>query len=256
MFKQIKLKLAARRVDKAKKTAPRAKKPATTKPVGFWAKLWAIISWPIRVIGRALTAFWQWVRCLDLIGLINLTLLVAIIVLFSMLILDLVGCRKRTVVVVAAEPVQTATAQKITEKPNTSIKVAEKTDNVKVYESKVAHEKITLPLKKKATSCQSDKIAAVRSGNPVMHGTIIIDGELPGEKLSYGVRVNGNVYLQNMRRYTLPCNVYIDGDLYLRNVGMLKFCGGFTVTGNIYVTPNSSFGPIPGTARLGGQVIL
>ena len=59
-----------------------------------------------------------------------------------------------------------------------------------------------------------------------------------------------------MRKYVLPCGIRIEGDLFLRDMGLLQFAGEFTVTGNIYVTPTSSFGPIPGTARIGGQVIL
>ena len=59
-----------------------------------------------------------------------------------------------------------------------------------------------------------------------------------------------------MQKYTLPCNINIEGNLFLRDMGMLQFCGAFTVKGNIYVSPRSSFGPLPKTARLGGQVIL
>jgi hypothetical protein len=39
-------------------------------------------------------------------------------------------------------------------------------------------------------------------------------------------------------------------------MGLLQFCGDFVVTGNIYVSPRSSFGPIPKTARIGGYVVL
>ena len=44
--------------------------------------------------------------------------------------------------------------------------------------------------------------------------------------------------------------------MFVRDVNKLQFCGDFEITGNIYVTPTSSFGPIPRSARLGGQVIL
>ena len=71
-----------------------------------------------------------------------------------------------------------------------------------------------------------------------------------------GAHIQGDLYIQDMRKYTLPCDIVIDGNLFLRDVNMLNFCGDFTVRGNIYVSPRSSFGPVPSTARIGGQVIL
>jgi hypothetical protein len=75
--------------------------------------------------------------------------------------------------------------------------------------------------------------------------------------------VNGNLILQNLRIYTLPCGTRIDGDLLLRNVHQLRFCvsdqaniQSFAIRGNIYVSSNSSFGPLPKNAHLGGQVIF
>ena len=65
-----------------------------------------------------------------------------------------------------------------------------------------------------------------------------------------------SLYIQHMRKYVLPRGIQIEGNLFLRDMGLLEFAGEFTVTGNIYVTPNSSFGPIPSNARIGGQVIL
>ena len=59
-----------------------------------------------------------------------------------------------------------------------------------------------------------------------------------------------------MRKYTLPCDAKIRGNLFIRNVDKLSFCGQFSVKGNIYVSKQSSFGPIPRNANIGGQVIL
>ena len=87
-------------------------------------------------------------------------------------------------------------------------------------------------------------------------GDVIIDSRGAGAMLQNGAQVNGNLYLQNMRKYTLPCDIRINGNLFLRDVNMLQFCGDFVVTGNIYVSPRSSFGPIPKTARVGGHVVL
>ncbi|MFQ6739611.1 MAG: hypothetical protein ACLRFJ_03015, partial [Alphaproteobacteria bacterium] len=69
-------------------------------------------------------------------------------------------------------------------------------------------------------------------------------------------KIYGNLYLQNMRKYVLPCNVTVNGNIFLRDLNMLQFCGKFNVTGNIYVSPRSSFGPLPCDAHIGGQIIL
>ena len=247
MFKQLKLRLASRRIEKNKteNTDNAAKKP------GFWAIAGAVASWPFRMIGRGLNAFWQWVRCIDMIGLTNSTLLVAIIVLFSMLIIDVYNCSKKTVVLVPTEskPEVVAQVPEATVKPKKS---------VKAKPAKIVRKTITLPIKKTAVTPKpgADNIEIVEHKAPIMHGDIIIDGEFPGAKVSQATKINGNLYLQNMRKYTLPCGLRIDGDLFLRNVAMLQFCGDFVVTGDIYVTRNSSFGPIPRTARVGGQIIF
>ena len=248
MFKELKLKIAARRVERSQQMK-NSKKANPAKKTGFWATVWNIISWPFRAIARLVKNIWQWIRCIDLIGLVNLTLLVAIIVLFSMLIIDMCGCRKKTVVLVAAESTQVNVSEKsdVTEKPIIT--------QVRITDEKF-EKPITLPLKKIVNNgIKSDKIKTAQKKQE-LYGPVIVDGEYPETRLSANASVKGNVYLQNMRRYTLPCDIRIEGDLFLRNVDMLKFCGDFVVTGNIYVSKKSSFGPIPRTARLGGQVIL
>ncbi|MDR0803681.1 MAG: hypothetical protein LBO08_01140 [Rickettsiales bacterium] len=89
-------------------------------------------------------------------------------------------------------------------------------------------------------------------------GDVIIDGEEFGSRNRLGQcdKISGNLILQNMHKYTLPCGIVVDGDLIIRNLGLVRFCGEFTITGNIRVAPRSSFGPLPSNARLGGQVIL
>jgi hypothetical protein len=170
--------------------------------------------------------------------------------LFSVLIIDITNCGKKNVVLVATETVPVKIVKTAAEN---RIKAEDK--NIR---SARAAQTITLPLKKTAMHCVKKPIAAtaVRK-NYVVNGNVFVDGEFPGEdKLYCGAKINGNLYLQNMRRYTLPCDTVIQGNLFLRNVEMLRFCGSFTVTGNIYVSHHSSFGPIPPTARIGGQIIL
>ena len=87
-------------------------------------------------------------------------------------------------------------------------------------------------------------------------GDVIIESRGESAAIKNGAHIHGNLYLQRMHKYVLPCGVVIDGNLFLRDLHLLQFCGEFTVRGNIYVSPTSSFGPIPCNARIGGQVIL
>ncbi|MDR1337865.1 MAG: polymer-forming cytoskeletal protein [Rickettsiales bacterium] len=247
MFRRLKIKIAARRIAKARKRAKTAGKPT------FWAKVSNIMSRPFRMFAARMGRVWSWIRSIDLIGLVNLTLLLAIIVLFSILIINIIGCGRKTIVLVADEPIPvTIVDTNANAEPRNPAKV--------ITKPKPSSGTITLPLKKAAKACRPSVAAkpAKRVAKTfVINGNLFIDGEFPGEvRLSRGAKIRGNLYLQNMRRYTLPCDMVIEGDLFLRNIGMLKFCGAFTVKGNIYVSRNSSFGPIPATARVAGQVIL
>lgn len=253
MFEKLKVKWAARRMNKGKAKKSPAKKKAVKK-TGFWSRVWKIICMPFKWVWKQCKRVWAWIKTINLIGLINLTLLIAIIVLFTMLIIDVMGCRKQSAIVVVQKPVQTE--QVVTIDLDRAYAQSEK----KIRESARA---VTLPIKEEVKTNASDckpatevKTVTCGTASGKFHGDMIIDGFYPGESLSCGQRVRGNVYLQNMRKYTLPCNTVIEGNLLLRNVDMVKFCGTFTVTGNIYVHRNSSFGPIPKTARIGGQVIL
>lgn len=263
MFKELKMKIAARRVERKKARLDAAKKSRNSKKPqqSFWAKTWFYICKPFQAIWRGLKNLWAWIRSLDLIGLVNLTLLSAIIVLFSMLIIDMVGCNKKPVVIIARNDMTTIEAEPVKVKP------APKPHEL---EKQVAAKPAPLPLKKDAATrkfidapinvakvekCTVAERQTARVRN-TMYGDVIIDSRGAATMLKAGDVVKGNLYLQNMRKYTLPCDMRIEGNLFLRDMGMLQFCGDFTVTGNIYVSPRSSFGPIPRTARLGGQVIL
>ncbi|MCL2629350.1 MAG: hypothetical protein FWD33_01505 [Alphaproteobacteria bacterium] len=75
------------------------------------------------------------------------------------------------------------------------------------------------------------------------------------KKLPAMSQVKGNLYIQNMNAYTIPCGTKVQGDLIVRNVRKLDFCGCFEVKGNVYVGRGVSFGPLPKGARIGGQII-
>ncbi len=229
-----------------KKAARKLQRTRTVKKNlcnSFWKKFWSIVCWPFKQIATIMRKIWTWVCGLDLIGVLNMALLVAIIVLFSMLIMDLIGCKTQEIVVVS-EPIPVVTENKKLEKPVRAVLPISQnnTETVNV----VPVQKSEVEIVKKQTAKQNKKLM----------GDVIIDSRGAGAILQKDYQVNGNLYLQNMRKYTLPCNVRINGNLFLRDVNMLQFCGEFVVTGNIYVSPRSSFGPLPKNARIGGHVVL
>lgn len=242
MFKELKLKIAARRVERKK---ARKNVRNTRRNNSVWRRIWNAICWPFRLIGRAIRKLWAWIRSIDLIGLVNLTLLVAIIVLFSMLIIDICGCRREQVVVIGDAPAiavqgpRNAASAKMQDKPALPLRRDAKTRKF-----------VDTPIYVATTR---SKVAPTHQ---TIQGSVTIDRNPDSPLLSEDVHIYGDLYLQHMRKYTLPCGTVVYGNLFLRDVDMLQFCGDFTVTGNIYVSPRSSFGPIPRTARLGGQVIL
>lgn len=250
MSKEQKIKGATKRVQ--------ANKKETNKT--FWNRFWNIVCKPFKLLARGLKQLWQWLCGLNIIGLANTTLLVAIIVLFTMLIIDYKKCNHKAVVIVRDDVVQTEVLPSDTKNKRNVIsrpvkpitKTLPMAYNKKTREHK--HEPINIvPVKPCPNMIR--QIAAVKDENKIM-GDAVIDGRNTASLIKHGTKIHGNLYLQNMRKYTLPCGVRINGNLFLRDVNMLQFCGEFTVTGNIYVSPRSSFGPIPATARLGGHVIL
>lgn len=255
MFKALKMKLAARRMERKnqRKTAKKSNRKSSAR-VSFWNRMWDIIKKPFIAIGRWFRAFWNWVRSFDLIGLVNTTLLVAIIVLFSMLIMDIIGCNKKPVVIIAENDITQQVSN--TEKPRIV-----RTRDVKKVSSLPVHRdenRQFIDNTIEVAQVKPDEVAIKQTArvNNIMYGDVIIDSRGAAKMLKSGDVIKGNLYLQNMRKYILPRGVRIEGNLFLRNMGLLQFAGEFTVTGDIYVTPTSSFGPLPGTARIGGQVIL
>lgn len=243
MQKGKKIKAATRRVAASNNRTTRQ-----TKRQKFWTRVWGIICYPFRMLWHGMRRAWQWIRTIDLIGLVNVTLLVAIIVMFSVLILDILKFKKAQFIVVPAQTVEmpSVTPRKISVRPQTRALPIKYDETGKMKTEPVQVVKTPVPTAKVA----QDKYTKT------MYGDIIIDNRGDGKILHNGTHIQGNVYLQNMRKYTLPCDIRIDGNLFLRDLNMLQFCGDFTVTGNIYVSPRSSFGPIPRTARLGGRVVL
>ncbi len=259
MFKELKMKIAARRIER--KNARTEKKKSVTgenTPKTITERIKFAFNKLIAFAKSRLNHIWQWIRCIDLIGLVNLTLLVAIIVLFSMLIIDILNCRNVSKVINTpnVEQIEITTQTHphvivrpvVKQKSNTIV-----TNNtLPIHRDSVTRKYTDTPISIRAQNTDQQKI--YRNTSNLINGDIVVDRN--NATLKNNDHITGHLYLQNMRKYTLPCNIVIDGDLYLRDVTMLQFCGDFIIRGNIYVSPRSSFGPIPRTARLGGQVIL
>ena len=238
-------------------------------------KIWQGICWVGRKIWDLLCSFWNWVSGINLVALLNLALLISIIVLFSLLIMDLrkganasdtdvLVQKTETVTTTVPAPeapvVATTTEQKQDAQPRAVTQrtiMPRKTTALPIKHDNATRKAITAPVKfsnVKQNPIAIKQVALVKPKKVL--GNAIVDHHDMTSVLSNGTHIKGNLYIQDLRRYTLPCNIVIDGNLILRNVGRLEFCGDFTVRGNILVNPNSSFGPVPSTARIGGQVIL
>lgn len=285
MFKKNILKKAADKLAEAKQTAETTaeNQPVPAPPAGqrteasFFARAWRRIKLAARAVFiDAPRAVWLWICSLNIIALANCALLLLIITLFSILISQITGGKNDRATKDAPAPEQfvdiKARPKNAAAKPAPVVIDVPAKVRVSAVEDTLT---ISLPLKKIVRpAIESGNIAGAPAQKPAAapakskkakkplvaevwtHGDTIVDGGQSGAKISQNSNFHGNLFLQNMRYYTLPCGLKIDGDLYLRNVGLLKFCGEFTVTGNIYVSRNSSFGPLPRTARLGGQVIF
>ncbi len=257
MFEKLKLKLAARRTERARRNQ-RNRRPS------FWARVWNIVCWPFRKIWQFICWIWRVICEINVIGLLNIALLVAIIVLCSMLIIDIVNNTKKPTVIIA-DPIPASTVSGATVVPT----VAEPTIKPVATPRLPLPKTNTLPIaREKSNHMTAQPIRVVKAKPDVveekqtahvankMYGDIIIDNRGAAKMLNDGSEITGNLYLQNMRKYVLPCDIKITGNMFVRDVNMLQFCGDFEITGNIYVSPRSSFGPIPRSAHLGGQVIL
>ena len=123
MFERLKVKMAARRAERAK----RARRNSRNRRPGFWARVWNIICWPFRKIWqficwlwRLICRFFRWLWRLicgiNVIGLLNIVLLVAIIVLCAMLIIDIINCTRKPTIIVA-DPVPASALTKVVNVP-------------------------------------------------------------------------------------------------------------------------------------------
>lgn len=218
------------------------------------------IKWLWRLICRVCRAIWNWLKSIDIVGMVNLTLLVAIIVLFLSLISDFVRCNKCDKAVASNNKSNIIMTQQKAKQP---------VDERRVVKRKYS---TVLPVKIDSQTNITPKIRTVGVAKPeiirelsvpadelpqqTLSGDVIVEKYPGAPVLSNGVKVNGNLYIQNMRKYTIPCDAKINGHLFIRNVNKVNFCGKFKVNGNVYVNRESSFGPLPEGTKINGQIIL
>jgi hypothetical protein len=222
------------------------------KKPNFFVRAW-------RWVKRSASAFWRRLRALDAMAFFNILLLALVVAMLLVMLGNIRGqsARKRG----AERPsgqiliINDRASAGWTRRPTVVVSrngavMVERTaaaDRRAAKKSARNQISITLPLKKKS----------VPVARTVLPKSVMIDGRAArGAGLRPMTTINGDLYLQNMSRYTLPCGIRVNGNLFLRNVRLMKFCGGFEVKGNIYVSSNSSFGPIPRNAYLGGQVVF
>ena len=222
------------------------------------------IKWLWRLICRVCRAIWNWLKSIDIVGMINLTLLVAIIVLFLSLISNFVCCKKYK----SVNNNNGTTLQVIDKwaKQNQSENrrvVKRKYSNATVLPIKIDNQDVNV-VRPQIRTIGVDKPEIVRElatpaselPQQVLGGDVIVERAPNSPVLSNGAKIDGNLFIQNMNKYTIPCDVKINGHLFIRNVQKVKFCGKIKVNGNVYVNRESSFGPFPEGTKINGQIIL
>lgn len=212
-------------------------------------RIWNAICWPFKKIWAGIVIVWNWIASINMVTLLNLALLISIVVLFSLLIIDL---RKGA----NANDTNVLGNRTIVSRPVVAAPRPTKIAQLPIKHDNVTRKAKSAPIQVAKTPANLVAIAQVAKQKNRAYGPVIIDHYDMRNVLQNGAHIQGDLYIQDLRKYTLPCDIVIDGNLFLRDVNMLNFCGDFTVRGNIYVSPRSSFGPVPSTARIGGKVIL
>ena len=221
------------------------------------------IKWLWRLICRICRAIWNWLKSIDIVGMINLTLLVAIIVLFLSLISNFVCCKGANQRIVSNDT--TTQTTKITDNQNRRVvkrKYSNATTTVlpikQANQAQPANTKVQI----KTVGVKEPEIVrelatpADDLPQQLLSGDVIVERSPVSPVLSNGAKIDGNLFIQNMNKYTIPCDVKINGHLFIRNVQKVNFCGKIKVNGNVYVNRESSFGPFPEGSKINGQIIL
>ena len=211
---------------KMKKATVKARRQNTKqifKNVIAWP--WRALKWTWRLICNVCNAIWDWLKNINIVGMINLTLLVAIIVLFLSLISDFVNCNKCD------------KSTRLNNKNDAALVQKKSTANRRIVQRKYS---TNLPVKMDKQTNITPKIRTIGVKKPEiirelslpakelpkqkLYGDVIVDVTPASPVLSNGVRIDGNLFIQNIRKYTIPCDAKINGNLFIRNVDKLSFC--------------------------------
>lgn len=209
-----------------------------------------ILRTPIRFaqwIKRRIQAFWNWIKRLNTMALFNVTLLLLICAMLFVMFFKVQDEMKPRPTKIAAIPNRPTIIIDRRSNQNRVIVPAKKTYNCTIKDVRVT----TLPIRRPVTYIVKPQPLAI-----MIPHSVLLDGSKFIAHMPERTEIAGDLVLQNMRNYTLPCDTKIKGNLLVRNVEKLNFCGKFVVKGNIYVSSNSSFGALPKDAVLGGQVIF
>jgi hypothetical protein len=204
---------------------------------------------------RQAAAFWRWLRNSDKLVFFNIILLLLVCVMFFIM-LGQVKTAKKSALTNKAQVVETRPASRAALAKNRPTIVVSRNGAAMVGPEILIPERPSIAWRKKITLPLNRVPRAVPVIKKKIPGTLIVNGHGRKAKLSSMTTIGGDLILQNMRTFVLPCGTRVNGNLLLRNVRLLKFCGCFDIAGNIYVSSDSSFGPIPKDAHLGGQVIF
>jgi len=199
-------------------------------------------------IKRQSSAVWKWLKRQDKLVFFNIILLALVIVMLCVMMRNV---RRQS----SPQVLRTPPSQAVRNAPRAG-----------VAEQRLLPNRPTIIISRKAQAPIRRERKVIKRQRPVVpepvvinkiRGTIIIDGKGRAVKpLKPDTEIGGNLILQNIGVYLLPCGIKIGGDLLLRNVRELKFCGAFDIAGNIRVSRNSSFGALPKGAKLGGQILF
>ena len=167
MFAKKKVKSAANRVSTTKRNTRR--RPSLIK------RIWNVICWPFRKIAQFFRWLWKkicqfarwiWKKIceINLVGLLNLALLIAIFVLCVMLVVDIASTRRKPVVVVT-DPVTVNNIDEI--KQNPSVVAEPVMKSVRTSAGYIRPRTETLPIKRDAkTNNMVSEPVRVKSANP------------------------------------------------------------------------------------------
>jgi len=185
------------------------------------------------------------IKSLNFRALLSVVILCAVIVLFSVLAARMWDAKDAEFGAGKSYMFANATANHIIDKRKTESEV---------LDSAVKSVPVTAarPVEPKAEP-EAPKVA--QKPRPRI-GPVTIDKGRSDLEIGPDHDIVGSLTLQNMNKFVLPCGLHINGDLIIRNVRIVRFCDGLSVSGNILVSSDSSFGPLPKDAKILGQIVL